>query len=48
MKGQRDAEAIREEMRALIGAEDHARTDYVSIADPETRPTSLRLELATY
>ena len=36
-EGQRDAEAIREEMRAFIeDAGDQARTDYVSIADPET------------
>ena len=35
-EGQRDAEAIKEEMRALIEAEGQARTDYVSIADPET------------
>ena len=35
-EGQRDAEAIKKEMRALIEAEDQARIDYVSIADPDT------------
>jgi pantoate--beta-alanine ligase len=35
-EGERDAEAIRERMRALIAAEPLARIDYVSVADVET------------
>jgi pantoate--beta-alanine ligase len=35
-EGQHDAEQIRKEMRALIGAEPLATIDYVSIADAET------------
>jgi len=35
-KGEKDAEKIRQRMRALIGKEPLASIDYVSIADPET------------
>ena len=35
-RGARDAEAFRTRMRELIEAEELARIDYVSVADPET------------
>jgi len=35
-KGEKDAESIRKQMRALIEGEPLAEIDYVSIADPET------------
>jgi pantoate--beta-alanine ligase len=35
-RGARDAEAFRKRMRELIAAEEAARVDYVSVADPET------------
>jgi pantoate--beta-alanine ligase len=35
-RGARDAEAFRKRMRELIAAEEAARIDYVSVADPET------------
>jgi len=34
--GERDAEALRQAMRAVLEAEPRARADYVSVADPET------------
>ncbi len=34
--GERDAEAVRETMRAVLDGEPRARVDYVSVADPET------------
>ncbi|MDB5436003.1 MAG: pantoate--beta-alanine ligase, partial [Phenylobacterium sp.] len=34
--GERDAEAVRQAMRATIAAEPDMRIDYVSVADPET------------
>jgi pantoate--beta-alanine ligase len=34
--GERDAEALRALMRSVLDAEPRARTDYVSVADPET------------
>jgi pantoate--beta-alanine ligase len=34
--GERDAEALRQSMRAVLDAEPRARTDYVSVADPQT------------
>jgi pantoate--beta-alanine ligase len=34
--GERDAEAVRQAMRATVAAEPDMRVDYVSVADPET------------
>jgi pantoate--beta-alanine ligase len=34
--GERDAEALRQAMRAVLAAEPRIRVDYVSVADPET------------
>jgi pantoate--beta-alanine ligase len=34
--GERDAEALRQAMRATLGAEPDLRIDYVSVADPQT------------
>ena len=42
--GQTDAEAIRQQMRAIIAAEPLARLDYVSIADGETLHEVAHLE----
>ena len=42
--GEREAEALRVRMRAVLDAEPLARTDYVSVADPESLKELARIE----
>jgi pantoate--beta-alanine ligase len=42
--GERDAEALRVRMRAVLEAEPLARTDYVSVTDPESLQELARIE----